>query len=112
MGTKICFITDDNMIYIFWDMPWFDYPVFSHRGVYREGDVPSNTTRHDPHDEWNIKTYSSNNHSLPGQVKKQIWDEYEGYYMAEGKVTFEETERKTSTVLKPEVGDMYPLREP
>lgn len=105
MGTKLTFVTDDNTMYVFWDLPWYNYPVFSHREYRKDSDKPIDEAGGVIHTD-------SRNFNLPDQVEESIWDKYGGYYMADGKVDIVEKEKRGRTVVKPDVGDMYPLREP
>lgn len=95
-GTKMTFETGDETFYVFWILPWFNYPVFSHR--YEEEGV--------------VKHTDSRNFNLPNKVEERLWEEYGGYYMADGKVGIEQKEKHGYTIVRPVVGDMYPLREP
>lgn len=106
-GEKIQIVTDDLTNYIFWDLIWFDYPVFSHRE-----EVESGGEKVDPIEEVGIRKTNYRNFNLPGQVESAIFIDFGGYYMADGRVNIEQKDKNGYTIIKPDVGDMYPLREP
>lgn len=95
-GERIQFIADNDTLYEFWDLIWYNYPIFSHREEREKGYVFTD----------------SRNFNLPTQIEKELFDEYGGYYMADGKVEITEIDKKNYTKVKPDVGNIYPLREP
>lgn len=93
---KITIETDDGIEYIFWTLRWYDYPVYSHR-IERKGAALHTDGR---------------NYPLPEKVKEYIFDNHGGYYMADGKISFNWEDKRGYTIFKAKVGDMWPLREP
>lgn len=106
-GRRITFTTDDLTRYVFWDLPWYDYPIFSHR----EHKTQSGSKVSMDETGGLIHT-DSGNYTLPTAIREALFEKYGGFYKAEGEVKFIEEQRQKRTILKAEVGDMYPLRTP
>lgn len=73
IGNRITVRTDDDTIYVFWDLKWRELPVFSHRLFKENG---------------NTRRASIHNDPLPEKVDQYMIENHGGYTMGEGRLMF------------------------